>query len=349
MKCEACGDDCRCEEDTSEHGAAPGGAEGEDLSEQMFQASLEAAAGKEVPRAGGEPAIAVCDPVVAGPEAILEARDSWRGEVAARLQRYQARRKPKPPRYPSLLLPFDPPEAVMTAGSQMVSREAVARVVEVNAAPQPIEELIVPARILAFPRSSVVPPAPMQELADPVPNRPRILEAPQTPSLPPALGGITMEARARDEGKSREEDLQVEPASILRRLVAAAVDVFFVASASAMFGAIFWWIVGFRPPMLQLSGLSVGLPMTLWAAYQYLLVVHSGHTPGLWLARLHLASLNGSSVTRSKRRWRVLASFLSAASLGLGYLWVLIEQDSLAWHDRMTGTCLRVKPRPTLQ
>src|SRR5271165_4886899 len=36
--------------------------------------------------------------------------DSWRIEVAARLQRYRTRRKPRTPRYPSLLLPFDAPE-----------------------------------------------------------------------------------------------------------------------------------------------------------------------------------------------------------------------------------------------
>src|SRR5579863_8376274 len=32
----------------------------------------------------------------------------WRLEVAARLNRYQARRKPRPPRYPSLRLRFEP-------------------------------------------------------------------------------------------------------------------------------------------------------------------------------------------------------------------------------------------------
>src|SRR5260370_35239456 len=37
--------------------------------------------------------------------------DSWRVEVAARLERYRTRRKPRAPRYPSLLLPFDAPES----------------------------------------------------------------------------------------------------------------------------------------------------------------------------------------------------------------------------------------------
>src|ERR1039457_4854234 len=37
--------------------------------------------------------------------------DSWRVEVAARLERYRTRRKPRTPRYPSLRLPFDEPES----------------------------------------------------------------------------------------------------------------------------------------------------------------------------------------------------------------------------------------------
>src|SRR5258708_30306469 len=37
--------------------------------------------------------------------------DSWPVEVATRLERYRMRRKPRPPRYPSLLLPFDTPES----------------------------------------------------------------------------------------------------------------------------------------------------------------------------------------------------------------------------------------------
>jgi hypothetical protein len=40
------------------------------------------------------------------------------------------------------------------------------------------------------------------------------------------------------------------------------------------------------------------------------------------------------------RRWRVLASFLSAASVGMGYAWVFLDEDSLCWHDRITHTYL---------
>jgi hypothetical protein len=35
-----------------------------------------------------------------------------------------------------------------------------------------------------------------------------------------------------------------------------------------------------------------------------------------------------------------LASFLSAASLGLGYAWCFLDEDQLSWHDRITKTHL---------
>jgi len=46
---------------------------------------------------------------------------------------------------------------------------------------------------------------------------------------------------------------------------------------------------------------------------------------------------------RSLRRWRVLASWLSAASLGMGYAWLFLDEDSLCWHDRITHTYLAPK------
>jgi hypothetical protein len=90
-------------------------------------------------------------------------------------------------------------------------------------------------------------------------------------------------------------------------------------------------------------GMSGGLLALFWAAYQYLLLVYSGSTPGLRLARLELTRFDGSRVGRRLRRWRVLASFLSAASLGMGYAWVFLDEDSLCWHDRITHTYLAPK------
>lgn len=122
--------------------------------------------------------------------------------------------------------------------------------------------------------------------------------------------------------------------------MASALDGVIVCLASAWFGAIFWKVTGVRPPFAQVVGLGVVIPTVLWAAYQYLLIVYSGSTPGLRIAQLDLSRFDGSRVPRALRRWRVLGSYLSAASLGMGYAWVFLDEDALCWHDRITHTYL---------
>ena len=86
--------------------------------------------------------------------------------------------------------------------------------------------------------------------------------------------------------------------------------------------------------------LAAGVPALFWAAYQYLLIVYAANTPGLSLTGLKLARFDGTATSRSLRRWRVLAAWLSAVSLGMGYLWLFLDEDVLCWHDRITHTYL---------
>jgi hypothetical protein len=43
----------------------------------------------------------------------------------------------------------------------------------------------------------------------------------------------------------------------------------------------------------------------------------------------------------TQRRFRALAAVLSAGSLGLGYFWAYVDEDTLCWHDRITATCVK--------
>jgi uncharacterized RDD family membrane protein YckC len=177
-------------------------------------------------------------------------------------------------------------------------------------------------------------------------DRPRILEAPEVLPPPPALGGIAIESAPQPAQEKRPGiDIPLQSASLGRRIFSAAVDDAIIAVACAMFGFIFWKITAVRPPRFQIVGLAAGLSGALWAAYQYLLVVYSGTTPGLRLAGLELARFDGGPTGRRLRRWRVLASFLSAVSLGLGYAWIFLDEDALCWHDRITHTYIAPKGR----
>jgi hypothetical protein len=296
---------------------------------------------------------------------------AWRNEISARLHRYRARRKAPPPRYPSLRLPFDgdcstPPatqnpaaqnEDERTQAFQPISHSALAldgnQIFPAPVEDPPASEVPPPAkrssaRIIEFPRFAWgPPPSPPDELAEPVLDAPRILEVPETPAPPPALGGITIEPVQQEEAEKRPGiDIPLHSVSLGRRIAASLIDWLVVAAASVLFGFVFWKVAAVRPPRLQLLGLAAAIPCLLWVAYQYLLIVYASTTPGLRLAGLMLARFDDSSTTRSSRRWRIFASYLSAISLGMGYAWLFLDPDSLCWHDRITRTYLAPRRLP---
>jgi uncharacterized RDD family membrane protein YckC len=162
---------------------------------------------------------------------------------------------------------------------------------------------------------------------------------PEVEPPPPALGGITIEAAEHKEIEKRPGiEVPLQSAPFHSRVVAALVDGIIIGAASALFGYIFWKVAAVRPPLAQMVGLAIGIPCVLWAAYQYLLIVYSASTPGLRIAGLELARFDGTPTSRSLRRWRVLAAWLSAVSVGMGYVWVFLDEDALCWHDRITRT-----------
>jgi uncharacterized RDD family membrane protein YckC len=198
------------------------------------------------------------------------------------------------------------------------------------------------AKVIEFPRSAAIPISWIPQLAEPVMDRPRIVEAPEVLPPPPALGGILMEpATTHEESRSRA-DLPQSSASIPKRLLAGLVDSLILGSALAAFAATFQRLNPGRVPLPMMIAGVLGVSVWLWGAYQFLFVVYTGSTPGLRVLRLRLVRFDGSPAGRRVRRWRVLASFLSACSLGLGYLWSVLDEDGLCWHDRITRTHIQV-------
>jgi uncharacterized RDD family membrane protein YckC len=277
----------------------------------------------------------------------------WRNLVSAKVNSYRAR-KPQKDRYPSLRLQFDPP-------IQRVIRERETALTFDTVPEQPSEhpELVPPAqiaqpepplperyprilmeataRVIEFPRPAVFPRG--DELADPVMDVPRIMEAPELLPAPPAMGGILMASPQEPEPERRPGfDVPLQSAPLRRRITAASFDAGIVAIATVLFGYVVFRMNGTMPPLRSAATLVAALLGVLWPAYQYAFLVFCGRTPGLRVAKLRLSRFDGGPVSRNLRRWRVLASVLSLASLGLGYGWCFLDEDQLSWHDRITKT-----------
>lgn len=388
MSCQLCGDICGC----SANGGSAASPRWQSDAEPLLIAGKSSSATDQPTTESQVPgplvdAVDALDAVEAGETHAVDSA-VWRQEVAARLNRYQARRKPRPPRYPSLRLRFENEDATRSgssvsnqfsvfpqtsnalalnefAGSTDLASEisiperaapAVAPWLQhtedgthtadlshtrPSTALSPVQST---AKIIEFPRSWTPPLPPVDQLAEPVMSRPRILEAPEVVPPLPALGGITIEPVQKAELEKRPGiDIPLQSAPLGRRILSAAIDDLIIVAAFVLFGFIFWKMTALIPPRLQMIGATAGLVGLFWAAYQYLLIVYSGTTPGLRLTRLQLSRFDGSATNRRTRRWRVFASFLSAVSLGMGYAWVFLDEDALCWHDRITHTYLAPK------
>lgn len=282
------------------------------------------------------------------------ADSNWREEVSAKVNRYKMRR-PRQERYPSLQLQFEP----VTSREKSEPRSGEIPSFPPHATEKTLSEeppasslrimLEATARVLEFPRTTS-PPAYRDELAEPVIDRPRILEAPELLPPPPAMGGILIEPSPEPEPERRPGiDVPLQTAPLNRRLWAAGIDATIVAIAVAVFGYLFTRLAGTLPPLRPALGIGATLLALFWASYQYAFLVFSETTPGLGLTRLRILSFDGTRAPRALRRWRALASILSGVSLGLGYAWCFLDEDQLSWHDRITKTHLAVVPNDRKQ
>ncbi len=83
---------------------------------------------------------------------------------------------------------------------------------------------------------------------------------------------------------------------------------------------------------LYLLAVSFGFFAWFWT--------RGGQTLGMRAWRLMVLRNDGQPLTLRDALLRYLAAILSWSALGLGFLWVLVDGENRAWHDRLSGTRL---------
>jgi len=269
----------------------------------------------------------------------LYADEVWRQEVASRVDAFCARRgRKRMPRTASLSLDFERAARATVAAHYAVPEP------QVDPAPEPFPE---PSNLIEFPHAPEPPvalePVPyVEELAEPILEKPRILDAEEPSGL--LFGGegrpaITLESPPEPEAEDDAGPVG-ESASLSRRIFAAILDALLVISATALFTTIFLRMAGTLPRSRMAFMLVAAVPMFLWAMYHYLFLVQAAATPGMRLTGLRVRTFDNLPARRSLRRWRAIAMMVSGLALGLGFLWASIDENGLCWHDRITGTLL---------
>jgi uncharacterized RDD family membrane protein YckC len=197
----------------------------------------------------------------------------------------------------------------------------------------------------------IVEPRPREELAEPVPNPPRILDVPEE-IIPTIRGPLFAEIRLDADRPQAEVadapapppiELPLQVASLSQRIFAALVDGLIVLAASAIFCAAVWKTLPELPHGKTAMAALIAIPVFFWTVYHYLLLVYGGKTAGMEMANLCLRSFNGRIPGWRQRKRRVYSMLFSLLSMGLGFAWALVDEDCLCWHDRMTRTFLTAK------
>jgi uncharacterized RDD family membrane protein YckC len=130
-----------------------------------------------------------------------------------------------------------------------------------------------------------------------------------------------------------------ESPGLLRRLAAIFYDSLLLFSVLffATFPTLLWTggrAVAPANPALQAYLLGVAF---LYFAWPW---TRGGQTLGMRAWGLRVVQGNGASMTWAQAGLRFAGAVLSWGALGAGFLWVLVDKDGLAWHDRWSGTRL---------
>lgn len=229
-----------------------------------------------------------------------------------------------------------------------------------------VETQPIQANIIEFPRQLVAPrkarprlaEGPLREDGTPEPQL-RIFEvepeqisveavsvettaAPEWQSL--LLASAPLAATAVDVAVEAQATIELHPAPVSRRVLAAVVDAVCIGAAMVGFVAVVAEIAGpaLRELTLPMLGGAVAGPLAVFVLlYKLLFFTLNESTPGMRYARIGFCTFRDSNPTRKALRLRTLWTALAVLPLGMGLMWLLLDSDRMGWHDRMS----RMYPR----
>jgi uncharacterized RDD family membrane protein YckC len=136
----------------------------------------------------------------------------------------------------------------------------------------------------------------------------------------------------------------LKPAGLLRRIAAMTYDTLLLLAILMVAGFV---------TLIFTHGEAVAVGNYWFRALLWLLAlayfcgswVRGGKTIGMKAWRLQVTKWDGASLDGHTAVLRFVAALLSWAVIGLGFLWVLIDPEKRAWHDRLSGTRIVITPK----
>jgi uncharacterized RDD family membrane protein YckC len=155
-----------------------------------------------------------------------------------------------------------------------------------------------------------------------------------------------------------EINLRGAYAGFVTRAAAFILDLIFVSLSIGVVNGLFrllLWYFDLDPaacPPIRLGNFlrastchaSAWLMLILSIAFPFLYLLFfwmlSGQTPGKFFLRLRIIRQDGGRVRLHQSLRRLLGYWLAILTLGIGFLYVLVDDRRRGLHDRLAGTCV---------
>jgi len=140
------------------------------------------------------------------------------------------------------------------------------------------------------------------------------------------------------DDRAHPQTALVPVADLAARRQAGLLDAIFLALTYAGFLGLFRSLGG-HLTFEKVDGIVYLISFyLLYAQYFCLFTTFAGSTPGMQLRGLTIVRLDGTLPDTSQLLWRSFGYLLSGATLLLGYLWSLWDEDHFTWQDRISQT-----------
>jgi len=133
---------------------------------------------------------------------------------------------------------------------------------------------------------------------------------------------------------------KAEPAGLGRRLGAIMYDSLLVIALWFLTLLVFAIAADSEPASIQATPalyvqLVCGLETFL---FFYFFWMYRGRTLGMMAWHTHLVTASGETLRPKHVVLRIFGALLNIASMGLGYLWILLDQQNRSFSDLLSGT-----------
>jgi uncharacterized RDD family membrane protein YckC len=209
--------------------------------------------------------------------------------------------------------------------------------------------------------SSMIPPEPIIMEKDDLDIDPgamlagRSRLARQEPTLSSVLPGIPIRDSMIESVEPADAAVEATPAGFFRRAVSSVADLVLVGTVTAAISAL--GVEAFGKDAGMTSGLKdpatftgimgptvVPLFLVIFILYEFFFHFLTGRTPGKRLAGTMVLTTGGEALSVSRTAVRALGGIVTMITLGVGFLWIIVDEKCQALHDKIAGT-LVVKDR----